>query len=35
VDDPLLELLRNGVTMDEETFLGELHRQRTPESVNQ
>lgn len=35
VDDPLLELLRSGVTMDEETFLGELRRQRTPESVNQ
>lgn len=34
-DDPLLELLRSGVTMDEEEFLTELQRQRTPESVNQ
>jgi CheY-like chemotaxis protein len=34
-DDPLLELLRNGVVLDEEEFLAELQRQRTPESVNQ
>lgn len=35
VEDPLLELLRNGATMDEETFVNELQRQRTPESVSQ
>jgi hypothetical protein len=34
-DDPLLELLRSGVAMEEEEFLAELQRQRTPESVNQ
>jgi CheY-like chemotaxis protein len=34
-DDPLLELLRIGNTLDEEAFLAELHRQRNPVSVNQ
>ncbi len=34
-DDPLLELLRTGHTLDEEAFLRELQRQRTPESVSQ
>ena len=34
-DDPLLELLRIGNTLDEEAFLAELHRQRSPVSVNQ
>lgn len=34
-DDPLLELLRTGVVMEEEQFLAELQRQRTPESVHQ
>lgn len=34
-DDPLLELLRKGSTMDEESFVAELQRQRTPESVSQ
>lgn len=34
-EDPLLELLRKGVAMDEDMFLAELHRQRTPESVSQ
>lgn len=35
-EDPLLELLRTGNTLDEEAFLGELQRQRqrTPESVS-
>ncbi|MGA2352945.1 MAG: PilZ domain-containing protein [Terriglobales bacterium] len=35
VEDPLLELLRTGNTLEEEEFLAELHRQRTPASVNQ
>ena len=34
-DDPLLELLRAGNTLDEEAFLAELQRQRNPVSVNQ
>jgi CheY-like chemotaxis protein len=34
-EDPLLELLRNGISLDEEAFLAELHRQRNPESVSQ
>jgi CheY-like chemotaxis protein len=34
-EDPLLELLRTGGTLDEEAFLAELHRQRNPESVSQ
>jgi CheY-like chemotaxis protein len=34
-EDPLLELLRTGNTLEEEDFLSELHRQRTPASVNQ
>jgi CheY-like chemotaxis protein len=33
-DDPLLELLRTGSALDEDTFLDELHRQRTPANVN-
>lgn len=32
-NDPLLELLRTGCGLDEEEFLAELHRQRTPVSV--
>lgn len=35
VDDPLLELLRNGNALEEEAFLAELHRQRTPAAVSQ
>jgi DNA-binding response OmpR family regulator len=34
-EDPLLELLRTGTALDEEAFLAELHRQRTPASVSQ
>ena len=34
-EDPLLELLRTGNALEEESFLAELHRQRTPASVNQ
>jgi DNA-binding response OmpR family regulator len=34
-DDPLLELLRTGSPLEEESFLGELQRQRTPASVNE
>ena len=34
-EDSLLELLRTGNSLDEEAFLAELHRQRTPASVNQ
>jgi len=33
VEDPLLELLRTGTGLQEEEFLAELHRQRTPASV--
>ncbi len=32
-EDPLLELLRTGRSLDEEAFLAELHRQRTPAAV--
>jgi len=32
-EDPLLELLRTGNALEEEAFLAELHRQRTPVSV--
>ncbi|MGA7630263.1 MAG: PilZ domain-containing protein [Terriglobales bacterium] len=35
VEDPLLELLRTGNTLEEEAFLAELHRQRTPTPVSQ
>jgi CheY-like chemotaxis protein len=35
VEDPLLELLRTGTGLEEEEFLAELHRQRTPASVSQ
>jgi DNA-binding response OmpR family regulator len=34
-EDPLLDLLRTGDCLDEEVFLEELRRQRTPASVNQ
>lgn len=34
-EDPLLELLRTGNSLDEEAFLAELHRQRTPVDVSQ
>ena len=34
-EDPLLELLRTGNALEEEAFLAELHRQRTPASVSQ
>ena len=34
-EDPLLELLRTGSALEEEAFLAELHRQRTPASVSQ
>jgi CheY-like chemotaxis protein len=34
-EDLLLELLRTGQALDEEAFLEELHRQRTPENVTQ
>ncbi|MBZ5664583.1 MAG: PilZ domain-containing protein [Acidobacteriia bacterium] len=34
-DDPLLELLRTGNSLDEEAFLAELHRQRTPANAAQ
>jgi hypothetical protein len=34
-EDPLLELLRTGTTLEEEAFLDELHRQRTPADVSQ
>jgi hypothetical protein len=33
-EDPLLELLRTGNGLEEEAFLAELHRQRTPAGVN-
>jgi CheY-like chemotaxis protein len=32
-EDPLLELLRNGNSLEEEAFLSELHRQRSPANV--
>jgi CheY-like chemotaxis protein len=34
-EDPLLELLRGGNSLEEEEFLSELHRQRNPAGVNQ
>jgi hypothetical protein len=34
-EDPLLELLRTGTGLDEEAFLGELQRQRTPANVSE
>jgi CheY-like chemotaxis protein len=34
-EDPLLELLRTGNALEEEAFLEELHRQRTPADVSQ
>jgi hypothetical protein len=33
LEDPLLELLRQGVEMQEEDFLAELRRQRSGEPV--
>lgn len=33
-EDPLLDLLRSGNSLDEEQFLAELHRQRTPANVS-
>ena len=35
VEDPLLELVRSGGAMDQEEFLSELARQRTPAAVSQ
>ena len=34
-DDPLLELLRTGNGLEEDEFLAELHRQRTPAGVSE
>jgi hypothetical protein len=34
-EDPLLELLRTGNVLEEEAFLAELQRQRTPAAVSQ
>jgi DNA-binding NarL/FixJ family response regulator len=34
-EDPLLELLRTGNPLEEEAFLDQLHRQRTPADVSQ
>ena len=34
-DDPLLELLRRGNMLEEDAFLEELHRQRTPAALGQ
>src|SRR6266478_4559123 len=34
-EDPLLELLRTGNSLEEEAFLAELHRQRTPAEESQ
>jgi CheY-like chemotaxis protein len=34
-DDPLLELLRTGNSLEQEAFLAELQRQRTPASVSE
>jgi hypothetical protein len=34
-EDPLLELLRTGTVLEEEAFLAELQRQRTPAAVSQ
>jgi CheY-like chemotaxis protein len=34
-EDPLLELLRTGNALEEEAFLAELHRQRTPASLTE
>jgi hypothetical protein len=33
-EDPLLELLRTGHTLDEDAFLERLQHQRTPENVS-
>jgi hypothetical protein len=34
-EDPLLQLLRTGNELEEEAFLAELHRQRTPAAASQ
>ncbi|MGA7576186.1 MAG: PilZ domain-containing protein [Terriglobales bacterium] len=34
-DDPLLELLRTGQALDQDAFLAEMQRQRTPAAVSQ
>ena len=33
LEDPLLELLRNGQSLTRDQFVAELHRQRNPEAV--
>lgn len=33
MEDPLLELLRRGTSLDQEEFLSELHQQRNPQDV--
>jgi len=33
LEDPLLELLRRGASLQQDDFLAELHHQRTPEDV--
>ncbi len=35
LEDPLVELLRTGSALEEEAFLAELHRQRTPAALRQ
>ena len=34
LDDPLLELLRRGTSLQQDQFLGELHHQRNPEEAS-
>ncbi len=34
-EDPLLQLLRSGNALEQEAFLSELHRQRTPTTISQ
>jgi hypothetical protein len=34
MDDPLLELLRRGITLQQEEFLAELQHQRSPEETS-
>jgi hypothetical protein len=34
MDDPLLELLRRGITLQQEEFLAELQHQRSPEEAS-
>jgi hypothetical protein len=33
MDDPLVDLLRRGATLQQDDFLAELSRQRTPQEV--